>query len=82
MNLPQCFEGLNGEFRYQLTLIGQFARAILARKVSSNRFVIRTSRISGGGAQAGSPHLHWLLVAEGSHGLDSGGAVGGDEAGE
>lgn len=41
--LPDYFEALNGDFRYQLTVIGQFAQAIVARKIVSNRFVIRTN---------------------------------------
>jgi hypothetical protein len=44
VNLPDYFEALNGDFRYQLTVIGQFAQAIVARKISDNRFVIRTSK--------------------------------------
>jgi hypothetical protein len=43
VNLPDYFEVLNGDFRYQLTVIGQFAQAIVAKKISANRFVIRTS---------------------------------------
>jgi trimeric autotransporter adhesin len=42
--LPDYFEALNRDFRYQLTVIGQFAQAIVASKVAKNRFVIRTSR--------------------------------------
>jgi hypothetical protein len=44
VNLPDYFEALNGDFRYQLTVIGQFAQAIVAKKIAANRFVIRTSR--------------------------------------
>ncbi|HXM23948.1 MAG TPA: hypothetical protein VN948_22015 [Terriglobales bacterium] len=44
VNLPDYFEALNGDFRYQLTVIGQFAQAIVARKIATNRFVIRTSK--------------------------------------
>jgi len=44
VNLPDYFEALNGDFRYQLTVIGQFAQAIVAKKIASNTFVIRTSR--------------------------------------
>jgi trimeric autotransporter adhesin len=43
VSLPDYFEALNGDFRYQLTVIGQFAQAIVAKKISANRFVIRTS---------------------------------------
>ncbi len=42
--LPDYFEALNRDFRYQLTVIGQFAQAIVARKIGHNRFVIRTSK--------------------------------------
>src|SRR5580692_10560366 len=31
VNLPDYFEALNGDFRYQLTVIGQFAQAIVQR---------------------------------------------------
>jgi hypothetical protein len=39
--LPDYFEALNRDFRYQLTVVGQFAQAIVAKKVDHNRFVIR-----------------------------------------
>jgi hypothetical protein len=42
--LPDYFEALNRDFRYQLTVIGQFAQAIVGTKISGNRFTIRTSR--------------------------------------
>jgi len=42
--LPEYFEALNRDFRYQLTVVGQFAQAIVAKKVDHNRFVIRTSK--------------------------------------
>ena len=42
--LPQYFSALNRDFRYQLTVVGQFAQAIIARKVTDNRFVIRTNK--------------------------------------
>jgi hypothetical protein len=44
--LPDYFEALNGDFRYQLTVIGQFAQAIASQKVANNRFVIRTDKPS------------------------------------
>jgi trimeric autotransporter adhesin len=44
VNLPDYFESLNGDFRYQLTVIGQFAQAIVAKKIAGNHFVIRTSK--------------------------------------
>jgi len=42
--LPEYFEALNRDFRYQLTVIGRFAQAIVANKIAHNRFVIRTNK--------------------------------------
>jgi hypothetical protein len=42
--LPDWFEALNRDFRYQLTVIGQFAQAIVAREIEAGRFEIRTDR--------------------------------------
>jgi hypothetical protein len=44
VTLPDYFEALNQDFRYQLTVMGQFAQAIVARKIAHNCFVIRTSK--------------------------------------
>jgi hypothetical protein len=44
--LPDYFEALNRDFRYQLTVIGQFAQAIVAKEISRNRFTIRTDKPS------------------------------------
>jgi trimeric autotransporter adhesin len=44
VEMPAWFEALNRDFRYQLTVIGQFAQAIVARKVEGNRFTIQTDR--------------------------------------
>lgn len=43
--LPEWFEALNGEYRYQLTCIGGFAPVYVADEISENRF-----RIAGGKA--------------------------------
>ena len=43
VQLPDWFETLNRDFRYQLTVIGRFAQAIVEEKVESNRFTIRTN---------------------------------------
>ncbi len=40
--LPDWFEALNQEFRYQLTVIKSFARAAVWEEIVGNRFVIRT----------------------------------------
>jgi hypothetical protein len=42
--LPDYCEALNGDFRYQLTVIGQFAQAIVAEEVKNNHFTIKTDR--------------------------------------
>lgn len=41
--LPEWFEALNRDFRYQLTVIGRFAQAIIEDEVANNRFTIRTN---------------------------------------
>jgi hypothetical protein len=43
ITLPDWFEALNKDFRYQLTVVGTFAQAIVAEKVKQNRFTIRTN---------------------------------------
>jgi len=43
VELPDYFESLNRDFRYQLTVLGQFAQAIVAEKVKNNRFTVKTS---------------------------------------
>ena len=44
VRLPRWFQALNERFRYQLTTIRSFAKAIVWREVSDNSFVIRTRR--------------------------------------
>lgn len=44
VTMPAYFESLNIDFRYQLTVMGQFAQAIVAEKMAGNRFVIRTDK--------------------------------------
>jgi hypothetical protein len=44
VTLPDYFESLNKDFRYQLTVVGgTFAQAIVSKKVAGNKFQIRTS---------------------------------------
>jgi hypothetical protein len=43
VRLPDYFEALNRDFRYQLTVIGTFAQAIVASKINNNRFTIKTN---------------------------------------
>jgi hypothetical protein len=44
INLPEWFEVLNRDFRYQLTVVGQFAQAIVASEVSNHQFSIKTDK--------------------------------------
>jgi hypothetical protein len=43
VEMPAYFEALNRDFRYQLTVIGQFAQAIVGQKIKGNHFRIMTS---------------------------------------
>jgi hypothetical protein len=43
VQLPDWFEALNTDFRYQLTVIGQFAQAIVSSEVQNHEFAIRSS---------------------------------------
>jgi hypothetical protein len=45
VQLPEYFEALNRDFRYQLTCIGGFAQVYIAEEISDNRF-----KIAGGKA--------------------------------
>ncbi len=44
VELPSYFEALNIDYRYQLTVIGQFAQAIVESEIQNNRFTIRTDK--------------------------------------
>jgi hypothetical protein len=46
VTLPDWFEALNRDFRYQLTVIGAFAQATIAQEVTHNQFIIRTDKPS------------------------------------
>jgi hypothetical protein len=43
VTLPDWFEALNKDFRYQLTVVGTFAQAIVSEEIKGNRFTIKTS---------------------------------------
>jgi hypothetical protein len=43
VRLAEWFEALNTDFRYQLTVIGQFAEAIVANEIQKHEFSIRTN---------------------------------------
>jgi len=44
VTLPKWFEALNRDFRYQLTVIGQFAQAMVASEISNHHFSIKTDK--------------------------------------
>jgi hypothetical protein len=44
VQLPEWFETLNRDFRYQLTVIGQFAQAIVTGEVANHEFSIKTDK--------------------------------------
>jgi len=44
VTLPDYFEALNKDFRYQLTVIGDFAQVMISEKVHGNRFSIKTNK--------------------------------------
>lgn len=44
IDLPEYFDALNEDFRYQLTAIGTFAQAIVTEEVRDNHFAIATDR--------------------------------------
>jgi hypothetical protein len=43
VSLPDWFEAENTDFRYQLTVVGQFAQAIVASEIANHRFQIKSS---------------------------------------
>ncbi|HPS77186.1 MAG TPA: hypothetical protein PLS53_03420, partial [Thermoanaerobaculaceae bacterium] len=54
VQLPDWFEALNTDFRYQLTVIGRFAQAIVEQEIAGNRFTIRTN--------LGGVKVSWLVT--------------------
>ena len=44
VTMPDWFEALNQDFRYQLTVMGQFAQAIVAAKMANHQFSIKTDK--------------------------------------
>jgi len=43
VKMPRYFKALNKEFRYQLTVIGSFAQAIISKEINNNSFEIKTN---------------------------------------
>lgn len=44
VQMPDYFQALNQEFRYQLTVIGVFAQAIVSEEIANNQFTIMTDQ--------------------------------------
>ena len=44
VTMPNWFGALNKDFRYQLTVIGQFAQAVVSSEIQNNRFGIKTDK--------------------------------------
>ena len=44
VTLPDYFEAFNKDFRYQLTVIGDFAQAVVSKEIENNTFEIKTDR--------------------------------------
>ena len=44
VKMPDYFSALNKDFRYQLTVIGTFANAIISKEINNNTFEIRTDK--------------------------------------
>mgnify|MGYP006088820945 CR=1 FL=1 len=44
VTMPEYFEAANKDFRYQLTVIGTFAQAIVKEKIKGNIFMIKTNK--------------------------------------
>jgi hypothetical protein len=44
VSLPGYFEAINGDFRYQLTVLGQMAQAVIASEIQGRQFTIKTDK--------------------------------------
>ena len=44
VEMPEYFDALNRDFRYQLTVIGEFAQAIVGEEINNNQFSIMTDK--------------------------------------
>ena len=44
VTMPKYFEALNSDFQYQLTVIGQFSKALVASGIVNGTFTIRTEK--------------------------------------
>ncbi len=44
VKLPEYFQALNKDYRYQLTPIGQFAQCIILKEIENNQFIVKTDK--------------------------------------
>lgn len=44
VSMPEYFMAVNSDFRYQLTVVGQFAQAIVSSEIENNSFTIKTDK--------------------------------------
>jgi hypothetical protein len=44
VKMPDWFEALNSDYRYQLTTMGQFAQAMVSKKIANGQFTIQTDK--------------------------------------
>jgi hypothetical protein len=44
VTMPDWFESLNRDFRYQLTAVGQFAQAMVSKELGNGQFTIQTDK--------------------------------------
>ncbi|MCO5252145.1 MAG: hypothetical protein M9949_12115 [Candidatus Kapabacteria bacterium] len=56
VTLPDYVEKINIDFRYQLTVIGDFAQAIISKKIQNNQFEIRTDKAN--------MEVSWMITAK------------------
>lgn len=55
VELPDYFESINTDIRYQLTVVGQWADAVVWKEAAGNRFEIKTS--------APGVKVSWMIIA-------------------
>ena len=79
VTLPAYFAALNRDFRYQLTVLGQFAQAMVSEEINDNRFTIKTDKphvkVSWqvtGIRQDAYANLHRVRVEEEKAGIERG----------
>ena len=79
VTMPDYFTALNRDFRYQLTVIGQFAQAVVFSEIKGNRFVIKTNKPSvkvswqvTGVRQDAYAEAHRIQVEEEKQGVERG----------